>query len=126
MDPIGDSRLWYRWAFFNNNDGVTDADIQGLADPYFYSTYASIVDFYRTDEFLNIFYIMLATSLFWLWGWPFMYAWGWWLYIKYIIQSFEVVDYFSQWPRSEEYMTDLYVLMGVGFAEICVAVSIMQ
>lgn len=37
---------------------------------------------------------MLATSLFWLWGWPFLYAWGWWLQIKYIAQSLEVQNYF--------------------------------
>ena len=94
LDPIGDSRLWYRWAFFDTDDGVKEDDIRGHADPYFYSTYASIVDFYKTDEFLNIFYIMLGTSVFWLWGWPFMYGWGWWLMIKYIIQTFEINDYF--------------------------------
>lgn len=79
LDPIGDSRLWYRWAFFDTDDGVKETDIRGNTEPYFYSTYASVTDFYRTDEFLNIFYIMLATSLFWLWGWPFLYPWGWWL-----------------------------------------------
>ena len=85
MDPIGDSRVWYRWAFFNSGDGVKAADIEGRADPYFYSTYASIADLYDTEILLNIFYIMLGVSLFWLWGWPFVYGFGWWLYIDYIV-----------------------------------------
>jgi len=125
LDPIGDSRLWYRWAFFDATEGVTDVAIRGNTDPYFYSTYTSIADFYRTDEFLNVFYIMLGTSLFWLWGWPLLYPWGWWLYGKYIVQSVQITSYFSQWPNSEKYMNELYVMMGVGFLEIFVAVNIL-
>lgn len=89
LDPIGESRLWYRWAFFTGISSLRSEAIRGNPEPYFYSTYMNIADFFDMNEFLNIYYIMLALSLFWWFGYPFMLFWGLWVQVKYISRSFE-------------------------------------
>ena len=126
LDPIGDSRFWYRWAFFDTANGVVPSDIRGNPEPYFYGTYVSVTDFYRTDEFLNIFYIMLALSLFWLLGEPFVWGWGVYLQFDYILQSIEISNLFGNWPGSANYQTNLYLIMFLGWIEIWVASNIIM
>lgn len=101
LDPIGEHRLMYRWMFYSNINAVTNTWIQGNPDPFFYGTYVSIGDFFNTDSFLNIFYIMLALSMFLYFGWPFMWAFGFYMNTAYIFEALTASAEFSQWPGAD-------------------------
>lgn len=123
MDPIGESRLWYRWAFFSG--APAREQIRGNPEPYFYSTYVNIGDFFDTNEFLNIYYIMLALSLFWWFGYPFMSFWGLYVQVLYILKSLEAISLFDRWPGSEQYVGQLYLGLFWGWFEQFIVVWIM-
>lgn len=125
LDPIGDSRLWYRWAFFDAADGVQLSDLRGRSEPFFYSTYASVADLFKTDDFLNLFYIILALSTFWLLGWPLVLIAAIWMQVSYIMQSFDAINYFNTWPGSSQYQDQLYLIIFTGWLEQFIALSIL-
>lgn len=57
MDPYGEHRVWYRWAFYNPastcDEGVDclgDETVDGMHDPWFYSTYINLTDMFTMDE----------------------------------------------------------------------------
>lgn len=125
LDPIGESRLWYRWAFFNDFATVSKGQIVGNPEPYFYSTYVRIGDFFSTDDFVWIFYIMFALSLFWWFGYPFMLFWGLYVEAEYLFKCFEAVSLFNMWPGSENYTDQLYLGLFWNGLEVFTVTTIM-
>lgn len=103
LDPIGDHRVWYRWIFFNNIIDKQVDHIQGNVEPYFYGTYVSIGDFFDVDSYLNIYYIVFACSMFWLYGWPFVTIGTKILQWMYFFQAWDAGSNFNLWPGSENY-----------------------
>lgn len=109
LDPIGESRLWYRWIFYDDPALVKKNQIIGSPEPYFYSTYINVSDFFNTEDFLFTFYVMYATGMFWLLGLPFMYGWYFYQTWSTIFLSFDAMTEFNRWPGSDQYTFDLYL-----------------
>jgi hypothetical protein len=125
LDPIGDHRLWYRWVFYNNIPTQSDV-IQGNLQPYFYGTYINITDFFDTDWYLDVYYIMLALSMFWLFGYPFMWGWSVYLQIQYLIDCLSASANFFIYPGSENYTMNFWVTVLWGGFEVWCTTTIMQ
>ena len=57
MDPHGYHRVWYKWAFFNDGDVcdpyidcLNSLTMDGSEEPFFYSTFQTLTDFYTMEE----------------------------------------------------------------------------
>lgn len=94
-------------------------------EPYFYGTYVNITDFFDTDWYLNVYYIMLALSMFWFFGYPFMWGWGVYLQIQYMIDAIIALTNFYLYPGAENYAFNVWVTLIWGWFEVWLSTSIM-
>ena len=71
LDPIGESKIWYMWMFYNDAERCAQISgtclkdgrpIDGTDQPRTYTTYYTWGDFFSRQEVETIFWIMLATS----------------------------------------------------------------
>ena len=83
VEPIGEHRVWFRWAFFNPYTGINTckydvdclgpATVDGQEEPYFWSKFVTLTDYYTVEDLdwtVTLYWITTALSLFGLLGAP--------------------------------------------------------
>ena len=118
IEPIGEHRVWVRWAFYDPyygpgscNEATTclgKQTIDGQDDPFFWTNYMNLTDYFDADDrnwILNLYWIMCACSIFGLFGLPLQTIIR--LYLEFFIlnQSFKEFEEFQElysMPEGEE------------------------
>lgn len=104
MEPIGEHRVWTRWAFYNPYNGPGSCNeeisclgkntIDGPDEPYFWTIFMNLTDYFDTDDrswIMNLYWVMAACSLFGLFGLPLQFIIR--LYLQFFILEKSIKEY---------------------------------
>ena len=79
--PIGEHRIWARWAFYNPDsyciqgvDCLGPETLDGNEEPFFYSQFVNLGDYFHQDDrswYVTMYWIMTALSVFGIFALPF-------------------------------------------------------
>lgn len=103
-EPVGEHRLWIKWAFYNPYAGINTcqydvdclgpATIDGKENPFFWSKYTLLTDYFSEEQLdwtVTVYWIRTALSVFGIFGWPLSTAIGiyqFWYFVFTSIDSY--------------------------------------